>query len=66
MYFQWKRIVTFLLLLLSVYAKGENTPTVPIIGNVGVFPLERKITGRVVDAEGKPLPGTNVVEEGNV
>nr|WP_129735553.1 TonB-dependent receptor [Parabacteroides goldsteinii] len=64
MYFLWKRIVTFLLLLLSVYAKGENTPTVPIIGNVGVFPLERKITGRVVDAEGKPLPGTNVVEEG--
>lgn len=64
MYFLQKRIIAFLLLLLSVHAKGEDTPAISDADITGVFLLEQKITGRVVDTKGEPLPGANVVEGG--
>ena len=65
MNFQMRQLaILSLLLLLSIYAKGENTPVVSTRDAAGAFPFEKKVTGRVVDSGGKPLAGTNVVEEG--
>lgn len=65
MNFQMRQLaILSLLLLLSIYAKGENTPVVSTQDAAGAFPFEKKVTGRVVDSGGKPLAGTNVVEEG--
>ena len=67
MNFQMRQLaILSLLLLLSIYAKGENTPVASTWDAAGAFPFEKKVTGRVVDSGGKPLAGTNVVEEGTV
>lgn len=46
MNFQMRQLaILSLLLLLSIYAKGENTPVVSTRDAAGAFPLKRKLPG---------------------